>query len=144
MRCGEIREAQDAVSGGTVSFAFGLLLIIYLRVFVLSNGGIGPPSANTRRIAFIICTVLALLALGSWLLGLDTLPLTIVAYAPAYQLELYARIARSFRGRHGRDLQLIAFRIVAEPERYQDARYPRVYFVGAVILGTGPGPHQRA
>lgn len=117
-----------------MSFAFGLMLIIYLPLFVLSSGGIGPPSAKTRRIALIICTVLALLACVTWLLGLDTLALVVVAYAPAYQLEAYARIAKSFRERHGRDLQLNAFRIVTEPEQYKDARYSTLYFVSAVVI----------
>lgn len=117
-----------------MSFAFGLLLIIYLPLFVLSSGGIGPPSAKTRRVALITCTVLALLACATWLVGFDTFPLAILAYTPVYQLEAYAWFAKSFRQRHGRDLELIAFRIVTEPEQYSDARYSRLYFASVVAI----------
>ena len=59
------------------------------------------------------------------------MPLVVLAFAPAYQLELYAHLARGFRRRYGRDLQLIAFRMVAA-ERYDERRYSTVYFVSAL------------
>lgn len=112
--------------------AMCLLLILCLPL-VLSSGGFPEPSAGARRVALIFGGIVSVLAGIAWLFGLNTVPLVVLAFAPLYQLEIYARLALSFRRRYGRDLQLIAFRMVS-PERYDDRRYSTIYFVSALPL----------
>lgn len=109
----------------------GLLLVIAIPMLLLSEV-FGAPSAAARRIVFRICTVLSLTAGVLWLLGLDALPLVILAYMPAYQMQLHASMAKQFRNNHGREMQLIASGIVTDPELKKDARYSTVYFFGAL------------
>ena len=69
-----------------------------------------------------------------WLSGLQTLLLVFLVYVPAYQLELYALVMNTFRSNHGREMHLIASRIVADPELKKDARYSTAYFIGALSV----------
>jgi hypothetical protein len=109
------------------------LLLSFFVPFVLSSGGFPEPSAGARRAALIFGGILSAPAGIAWLFGVKTMPLVALAFAPAYQLELYARLALKFRRRYGRDLQLIAFRIVSG-EQYDDVRYSNLYFVSAMLV----------
>lgn len=66
-----------------------------------------------------------------WMLGMDTLALVLLPLVPAYQLELCTYLMNRFRRNHGREMQLIAFRI-ADTELMKDAAYSRAYFIAAV------------
>lgn len=113
-------------------FALCLLLSLFVPL-VLSSGGFPEPSAGARRAALIFGGVLSVPAGMAWLFGVKTMPLVVLAFAPAYQLELYAHLALKFRRRYGRDLQLIAFQMVSA-EQYDDGRYSTFYFVSAVLV----------
>jgi hypothetical protein len=118
-----------------MTLVVGILLIIFIPVLfldVLLHAG--PPSVSARKVAFGICAGLSVTAGVLWLLGLDALPIVILAFVPYYQLELQAWVARQFRNKHGREMTLIANEIVTDPDRKKDMRYSQLYLFGAIGL----------
>lgn len=116
-----------------MALSLGFILVIAVPL-ILAGGAIPAPGRRTRRAVVGFCALLSSGAGAFWLAEYDTLPLIVLAFAPAYQLELYTFVLNCFRSNHGREMHLSASGIVTDPELKKDARYSTAYFIGALGL----------
>lgn len=114
-----------------MTLSLGIILIICVP-FILVGGMARAPSGHVRRIALRVCVVLSAIAGVLCLFGLTTWPVIVLSYVPVYQIELCRYVMNQFARSYGREMQLIAFGIVADPDLRKDARYSTAYFAGAL------------
>ena len=113
--------------------ALGFVLIMWVPFLLSGTPSCAVDNAMLRILQWLGAGIVAI-AVVLWLYGLESLPLMFAAYVPLLQMVAFRSLARRFKNQYGRDMQLIAFGMIGDPELKKDGNYSAAYFALALAL----------